>query len=78
MTAKDIIENEEITKDLIVLFKTRNSQLPRVGPLIKDFVYIEPEAAKELVKKQVKMVGIDYISVDSVDAEGLPTHKILL
>jgi arylformamidase len=34
--------------------------------------------ADELIKKQVKIVGIDYLSIDSLDEEKLPVHNQLL
>lgn len=46
--------------------------------LRKKYVYIEPDAAEALLQKGVKIVGIDYISVDCYDAEDLSVHNILL
>lgn len=63
-----------------VLFKTRNSNFwndIKKG-FRKDFTYIEPETARILVEKGVKLVGIDYLSVDKFDAEIAQTHIILL
>ena len=63
-----------------VLFKTRNSEFwADFGQgFRKDFTYIEPEAAKVLTEKGVKLVGIDYLSVEAFDAESPETHIILL
>jgi arylformamidase len=63
-----------------VLFKTRNSAYwnePEKG-FRKDFTYISPEAAHVLVEKNVKLVGIDYLSVEKFGSEDFATHKILL
>lgn len=63
-----------------VLFKTRNSQFwnePEKG-FRKDFTYIAPDAAKILVKRGAKLVGIDYLSVEKYGAETFDTHIILL
>ena len=63
-----------------ILFKTRNSDFwnePEKG-FQTDFTYISPEAARELVEKNIKLVGIDYLSVDKFDSEDFPAHKILL
>lgn len=63
-----------------VLFKTRNSEFwsePEKG-FQTDFTYISPEAAQELVEKKIKLVGIDYLSIDKFDSEDFPAHKILL
>lgn len=63
-----------------VLFKTRNSDFwDETNKVFQtDFTYISPKAAQELVKKNIKLVGIDYLSVDKFDSTDFPTHKILL
>lgn len=61
-----------------MFFKTSNSSLPQYGEFCEDFVYIEPEAAQLLAERRVRIVGIDYKSVDQYSAEELPTHRILL
>ena len=61
-----------------ILFKTRNSKFLNETILRKDFIYISPEAAKGLVSRNIKLVGIDYLSVDKFDSEDFPAHKILL
>ena len=63
-----------------VLFKTRNSQFwnePEKG-FRTDFTYISPEAAKVLVDKNVKLVGIDYLSVEKFGSKDFATHITLL
>jgi arylformamidase len=63
-----------------VLFKTRNSDFwsDLEQGFRKDFTYITPKAARVLVEKKVKLVGIDYLSVEAFDAESPETHIILL
>ncbi|MGI8469109.1 MAG: cyclase family protein [Pyrinomonadaceae bacterium] len=63
-----------------VLFKTRNSNFwndPEKG-FREDFTYIAPEAAKILVEKKIKLVGIDYLSVEKFGSTDFLTHKTLL
>ncbi len=63
-----------------VLFKTRNSNFwndPAQG-FRKDFTYITPDAAKALVDLGIKLVGIDYLSVEKFGAETFETHITLL
>jgi arylformamidase len=63
-----------------VLFKTRNSQFwnePEKG-FRQDFTYISPEAAKILVEKGIKLVGIDYLSVEKFGSADFATHITLL
>jgi arylformamidase len=62
------------------LFKTRNSEFwnePEKG-FRKDFTYITPEAARVLVEKGIKLVGIDYLSVEKFGAKSFETHLTLL
>ena len=77
ITAKEI-EAKKIDKNSIVFFKTKNSKIPKTGDLSSSYVYIEPDAAEILVRLGVKIIGVDYISVDSLENDHLPTHNILL
>ncbi|MDT4967139.1 MAG: arylformamidase [Acidobacteriota bacterium] len=62
-----------------ILFKTRNSGFWRdsVG-FRKDFTYLTPDAARALVEAGVRLVGVDYLSVEQFQSEHHETHKILL
>jgi arylformamidase len=75
---KPFITDQPILSNDFVFFKTSNSKLSKQSKFSDKYVYIEPEAAEELLKKGVKIVGIDYISVDQYEAENLPVHKSLL
>lgn len=63
-----------------VLFKTRNSDFwtNYAQGFRKDFTYIAPEAAKALVDLNVKLVGIDYLSVEKFGSTDFATHITLL
>ena len=63
-----------------VLFKTRNSKLWQRGEkeFDQNFVYLEAEAAKMLVESGVKLVGIDYLSVEKFNFDEPATHYTLL
>jgi len=63
-----------------ILFKTRNSAFwnePEKG-FRKDFTYISPEAAHVLADAGVKLVGIDYLSVEKFGSSDFATHITLL
>ena len=63
-----------------VLFKTRNSAFwndPGAG-FRTDFTYISPEAARVLADAGMKLVGIDYLSVEKFGSTDFATHKTLL
>jgi arylformamidase len=61
-----------------ILFKTENSKHWNDGRFFEEFVYLEPEAAQVLVDHGVKLVGIDYLSIDKFKSEKHPTHFVLL
>jgi arylformamidase len=63
-----------------VLFKTRNSAFwsNTSDGFHQDFTYIAPDAASALVTLGVRLVGIDYLSVEKFQAERYETHQILL
>jgi arylformamidase len=62
-----------------VLFKTRNSRFwSETNEFQKDFVYLETDAAEVLVSRGVKLVGIDYLSVEKFDFDKPTTHWTLL
>ena len=72
------LEEFDFTADVRVLFKTRNSYLWNRKEFVEDYVYITPDAARVLVNEGIKVVGIDYVSVDKFGDEDLQTHMVLL
>lgn len=60
-----------------VLFKTRNSELLKKPAYDPDFVAFSLEAARALVARGVKLVGLDYLSVALAD-EQVPVHRAFL
>ncbi len=64
-----------------ILFKTRNSDLWRdARPFEKEFVALDATAAQWLVDAGVKLVGVDYLSVEPFGSGkiGHPVHVALL
>ena len=63
-----------------LLFKTRNSSLWKTSDphFQTDYTYLELEAAKYLVDRGVRLIGIDYLSIEQFGQEGHPTHLALL
>ena len=86
----EITDNRKITlqeikefnfePDTIVLFKTKNSSIwAKNIPFEENYIYLEADAAQYLVEKQVKTVGIDYLSIDPYIEGAKPlTHMALL
>lgn len=73
-----VLEEFDFTADARVLFKTRNSYLLSGKNFVEDYVYIAPDAARSLVSHGIKVVGIDYLSVEKFGDESYHTHRILL
>jgi arylformamidase len=61
-----------------VLFKTRNSALWSRSDFARDYVALDLAAARWLVSRGVRLVGIDYLSIEAFGATGHPVHKTLL
>jgi arylformamidase len=62
-----------------LLFKTRNSTTAwKAAAFTSDFVSIGADAAEFLAARRVRLVAIDYLSVDPVDSESMSAHKSLL
>ena len=72
------LEEIDLAEDARVLFKTRNSYLWREPEFVKEFVHMTKEAAELIVENGIKVVGIDYLSVEKFDFESPDVHRILL
>ncbi|MDI3339091.1 MAG: cyclase family protein [Sphaerobacter sp.] len=62
-----------------LLLKTRNSRLWSTQPhaFTDDFVALTPAAARWVVDAGIRLIGIDYLSIEPFDGDG-ETHRILL
>jgi arylformamidase len=60
-----------------VIFKTRNSELWGRDQFSRDFLALTAEAAEALAATDVKLVGIDYLSIGP-KGNGAATHVALL
>ena len=63
-----------------LLIKTRNSDLWMGGPydFESDFVALSKDAAPWLLSKGIRLVGVDYLSVDTFYAKEPAVHRTLL
>ena len=63
-----------------VLFKTRNSSLWAQGETAfqTGFVALTLDAARWIVERPIRLVGVDYLSVDGFGSQGHPVHRTLL
>jgi arylformamidase len=68
-----------LREDLRVLLRTPNSALwNTTDGFHTDYTYLTEGGAKFLVDQGVKVVGVDYLSVEQYEKAGAPAHKALL
>jgi arylformamidase len=67
-----------LREDLRVLLRTPNSALWNWNGFHQDYTYLTEGAARYLVDQGVKVVGIDYLSVEQFHKAGAPAHHALL
>lgn len=75
------LENPTAWPDTVrrLLLKTRNStEFWGDKPFNTEFVYLSPEAAAYLLSCHIKLVAIDYLSVEGYHVEAAPTHHQLM
>lgn len=73
-----ILEKYSIKAQTRIFMKTRNSGFwQNSSSFREDFSALTPDAAKFLVTLGIKLVGIDYFSLDLYGAVDLPVHRIL-
>ena len=72
------LEALDLRDDLRLLLKTRMSGQLRHAEFQEDFVYLTPDAATYLVQAGLKLVGIDYLSVEQFGSHDYAAHHALL
>jgi arylformamidase len=77
VTAEDLAAFD-LTEDVRLLIKTANSRLWSDPAFHPEFIGVAESGAKHLVEHGVKLVGVDYLSVEQYHNPGAPAHHILL
>jgi arylformamidase len=78
------IKEEELFNKLLkgterIIFKTGNTEkLKQHESFFSDYAYITQSCAKFLIDSGIKLVGIDYLSVDRFSDKNHTVHKMLL
>jgi arylformamidase len=67
-----------LREDLRVLLRTPNSALWNSSSFHEDYAHLTDGAARYLVAQGVKLVGIDYLSIEQFKKPGAPAHRTLL
>lgn len=83
MTRRGGITQEDLSaaglrEDLRVLLKTANSGFWNGQPFRGDYTHLTESGARYLVEQGVKVVGIDYLSIEQFRKPGAPAHRALL
>ena len=82
ITARTIAAEElaklDLSEDVRLLIKTSNSRLWGDPQFHQDYVGVTESGAKHLVEHGLKVVGVDYLSVEQFRFPGAPAHHILL
>ncbi len=72
------LQRHEIHSGDIVLFRTDNSERWAQPGFQADFTHLTLDAARLLVERGVKTVGIDYLSIEQFGSKDFAVHKLLL
>jgi arylformamidase len=81
--ARDRIRPEDLQRADIqagdrILLKTVNSRLFQENNFRQDYVHLSPDSAWYLRNKKIRLIGIDYFSIDGLGEDEGPCHRILL
>jgi arylformamidase len=68
----------DLTHVTRLLIRTRNSGFIRERDFHQNFTYLAPDGAAYLVEQGVKLVGVDYLSVEQFHSGHHRTHRTLL
>src|SRR5216117_3912318 len=68
----------DLSEDVRVLIKTHNSRLWGSPEFRTDYVGVTESGARHLVDHGIKVVGVDYLSVEEFKRPGAPAHHVLL
>jgi arylformamidase len=74
----EVLDEFDFTEDARVLFKTRNSYLWHDRSFTAEYVYLTNAAAELLVEHGIKVVGIDYLSIEKYNFTSPEVHRTLL
>jgi len=72
------LSTSDFSEDLRVFIKTHNSRLWGSPTFHTDYVGMTEAGARFLVDRGVKVLGVDYLSVEVFKTPGAPAHHILL
>jgi arylformamidase len=74
----DELSAVDLSEDVRVLIKTVNSRLWGTPEFHQDYVGVTEAGARYIVEHGIKLVGVDYLSVEEFKKPGAPAHHALL
>jgi arylformamidase len=77
ITAEDLA-TLDLSEDVRLLIKTQNSRLWGDPEFHTDYIGVTESGAKHLVHHGIKVLGVDYLSVEVFKTPGAPAHHVLL
>ncbi len=72
------LEDQDIRPGERILFKTDNASRRMPDAFIENFVAPTPAAAEYLASRQIRTLGIDYLSIGPYGKDSGPVHRTLL
>jgi arylformamidase len=74
----DELSDSDVSEDVRVLIKTSNSRLWGSPEFNREYVGVTEAGAKHLIGHGIKVLGVDYLSVEPFKQPGAPAHHVLL
>ena len=68
----------DLSDDVRILFKTSNSVLWGSPDFHRDYVGVTASGAEHLIAHGIRVVGVDYLTVEEFKKPGAPAHHVLL
>ncbi|MCP4154299.1 MAG: cyclase family protein [bacterium] len=78
LITRDALENAQIPPVQRLLFKTGNHELYEKKQFSTEYTALDVTGAQWVLERQIKLVGIDYLSIEAYGDDNFPVHKALL
>jgi arylformamidase len=75
---REVLEELDLEGVTRLLLGTRNSALLKQKEIDTAYAFVTEDAARYLVEAGIRLIGIDYLSIEESQKEGKPTHHALL
>ena len=76
---RDELKKHNLRKGERILLKTRNSKRQWWDEDFDTrFIHISKDAAQHMVERNIRTIGIDYLSVGGYERDGVECHQVLL